>query len=152
MSIDELPVEFEAFVERARVALERETTTAKNIMAAANAEKSSVQNALSNLEARCKSTQDQLDALNDELAQRTTLAGLNRGIAAASKKLKALQVETAEEEKAVAALNKQRTEAEAKLVTLNNEAQRMIGIRTEGEAVMAKLRAQLQQVQLGRQP
>jgi len=152
MSLDELPGQFEAFVERARAALSQEITTAKNIIAAANAEKSAAQNAVSNLEARCKSTQDQLDALNDELAQRTTLAGLNRGIAAASKKLKALQVETAEEEKAVAALNKQRTEAEAKLVTLNNEAQRMIGIRTEGEAVMAKLRAQLQQVQLGRQP
>jgi septal ring factor EnvC (AmiA/AmiB activator) len=149
MSIDELPVEFEAFVERARVALERETTTAKNIMAAANAEKSSVQNALSNLEARCKSTQDQLDALNDELAQRTTLAGLNRGIAAASKKLKALEAETAEAETALAALNKQRAEADSRLVALNLEANRMIAIRTEGEAVMANLGAQLAQVQIG---
>ena len=96
--------------------------------------------------------QDQLDALNDELAQRTTLAGLNRGIAAASKKLKALQAETAEAETALAALNKQRVEADSRLVALNLEANRMIAIRTEGEVVMAHLRAQLQQVSLGQRP
>src|SRR6516164_1445299 len=149
MSLDGLPQQFEEFVERARAALSQEITTAKNIIAAANAEKSAAQNALSNLEARCKSTQDQLDALNDELAQRTTLAGLNRGIAAASKKLKALQVETAEAETALAALNKQRAETDTRLVALNLEANRMIAIRTEGEAVMAGLRAQLAKVSLG---
>src|SRR6516165_10015141 len=133
-SLHGLPAEFEAFIERARVALSQEITAAKNIMAAANAEKSAAANAVATLEARCKSTQDQLDALNDELAQRTTLAGLNRGIAAASKKLKALQAETAEAETALAALNKQRAEADTKLVALGLEANRMIAIRTEGEA------------------
>jgi chromosome segregation ATPase len=152
MSLDGLPQQFEQFVDRARAALSGEITAAKSVVAAANAEKSAAQNALSNLEARCKSTQDQLDALNDELAQRTTLAGLNRAIAAASKKLKALQAETTEAEAALAALNKQRAEADTKLVALNLEANRMIAIRTEGEAVMAHLRAQLAQVSLGQRP
>jgi chromosome segregation ATPase len=80
------------------------------------------------------------------------LASITREITAASKKLKALQAETAEATKALEALKKQRTEAEAKLVALGNEAQRMIAIRTEGEAVMAHLRAQLQQVSLGQRP
>ena len=150
MTLDELSGQLEAFLERARTVLDLEIGQAKKIVAAANAEKSAAQNALADLEARCKSTQDQLDALNDELAQRTTLAGLNRGIAAASKKLKALQAETAEAEIALAALNKQRAEADVRLVALGLEANRMIAIRTEGEAVMAKLRSQLQQVQLGR--
>ena len=75
-----------------------------------------------------------------------------REIAAANKKLKALQGETAETEKALAALNKQRAEADTRLVALNLEANRMIAIRTEGEVVMADLRARLQQVSLGQRP
>ena len=78
------------------------------------------------------------------------MAGLNREIVAASKKLKALQAETAEAETALAALNKQRAEADTRLAALGLEANRMIAIRTEGEAVMAHLRAQLQQVSIGR--
>src|SRR6516164_6783415 len=140
MTLDELPEQFDAFVERARAALSQEIT---------NAENSAAQNAVSNLEARCKSAQSQLDEINNELQRASTLAGITREIAAASKKLKALQVETAETEKALAALNKQRAEADSRLVALNLEANRMIAIRTEGEVVMADLRAQLAQVSLG---
>jgi hypothetical protein len=39
MSLHGLPAEFEQFVDRARAALSREITTAKNIIAAATAEK-----------------------------------------------------------------------------------------------------------------
>jgi septal ring factor EnvC (AmiA/AmiB activator) len=150
MSFHSLPAEFEQFVERARAALSQKIATAKNIAAAANAERGQAQAALADLEARCKSTQDQLDALNDELGRRTTLAGLNREIAAAGKKLKALQVETAEAEKALEALQKQRADGERRLVALGNEAQRQLAIRLEAEAAMGKLRSQLDAVQIGR--
>jgi hypothetical protein len=50
--------------------------------------------------------------------------------------LAALQAEMAEATKTLDALNKQPTEAEAKLVALGNEAQRQLGIRIEAEAVM----------------
>ena len=46
MSFHGLPAEFEAFVERARAALNGEIITAKNIIAAANAEKNAAQAAL----------------------------------------------------------------------------------------------------------
>ena len=62
------------------------------------------------------------------------------------------QAETAEAETALAALQKQRAEADVRLVALGLEANRMIAIRTEGEAVMAHLRAQLQQVSIGQRP
>jgi chromosome segregation ATPase len=149
MSLGELPQEFERFVERARVALGREITGATKIVAVANAEKSAAQTVLAELQSQTKSARDQLAALNDELQRRTTLAGLNREIAAASKKLKSLEAETAAAEKALAARTKQITEADARLVGLGLEANRMIAIRTEGEAVMAHLRAQLQQVSIG---
>jgi chromosome segregation ATPase len=152
MRLDELAPGLEVFLERARVALSGEITAAKKIVAAANAEKNSAQTALAALQAQCKFVQDQLDAVNNELERKLTLAGLNREIAAASKKLKALETEIAEAEKAVAALNKQRAEADSRLVALGLEANRMIAIRTEGEAVMANLRAQLAQVQIGVRP
>ena len=148
MSFHGLPVE--QFVERARAALDREITTAKNIVAAAVAEKSSAQNALVELQGQLKQVQGQLDALNDELQRRTTLAGLNREIVAASKKLKALEAETAEATQTLEKLSKERTAAEVKLVALGNEAQRQLGIRIEAEGVMAKLRSQLDSVQIGR--
>jgi chromosome segregation ATPase len=152
MSLAGLVEQFDELVGRARAALSQEITTAKNVVAAANAEKSAAQNTLATLQAQTKSAQDQLAALNDELQRRTTLAGINREIAAASKKLKALQVETAEVENALAALNKQRAEADSRLVALGLEANRMIAIRTEGEAVMSKLRSQLAQAQIGQRP
>jgi predicted nucleic acid-binding Zn-ribbon protein len=152
MSLEGLPQQFEQFVDRARAALSQEITAAKNIAAAAIAEKNAAQTALSELRDQHKQTQSQLDAVNNELGKASTLAGLNREIAAAGKKLKALQAETAEAEKTLEALHKQRAEADGRLVALNLEANRMIAIRTEGEAVMAHLRAQLQQVSLGQQP
>jgi predicted nucleic acid-binding Zn-ribbon protein len=152
MSLDGLSQQFEQFVDRARTALGQEITAAKNTVAAANTEKTSAQTALAELREQHEQAQHQLDAVNNELGRALTLAGLNREIAAARKTLATLQAETAATEKALEALKRQRLDGERQLVALGNEAQRMIGIRTEGEAVMAKLRAQLQQVSIGQRP
>jgi chromosome segregation ATPase len=152
MSLDGLPGQFEQFVERARAVLGREITAAKNLVAAAKAEKTSAQNALSNLQNQCKLAQDQLDAVKSELERGSTLVGLNREIAAARKTLASLQADTERANQALEKLSKERTEREAQLNVLRNEAQRMIAIRTEGEAVMANLRAQLNSVQIGHRP
>jgi hypothetical protein len=61
-----------------------------------------------------------------------------------------LQAETAEAEKALEARLKQCTEADSRLVALNLEANRMLGIRAE--AVYADIRAKVYSVQLGPQP
>jgi len=149
MSLDGLSKQFEDFVGRARAALDREITAVKNAASAANAEKSSAQAALAELQGQLKQAQSQLDAVMKDLQRGSTLAGINREITGARKQLEALQVETAETEKALAALQKQRADGERQLVALGNEAQRMIAIRTEGEAVMADIRAKLAQVQIG---
>ena len=93
-----------------------------------------------------------MDEINNELGKASTLAGINREIAAARKTLKALQAETAEAEKAVATLNKQRTDAERRLVALNLEANRLLGIRAEAEAVYADIKAKVYSVEWGSQP
>jgi chromosome segregation ATPase len=133
MTLDALPQQFEAFVERARAALSQETTAAKNIVASANAETGLAQAALSDVQSKIKSARDQLDEIYSELGKASTLAGVTREITAANKKLEKLKAETAEATTALEALQKQRTEAEAKLVALGNEAQRQLGIRLEAE-------------------
>jgi chromosome segregation ATPase len=152
MTLDELPNQFDAFVERASAALSREITAAKNVVAAANAEKSAAQNALSNLQAQIKSAQDQLAAVTNDLQRLSDLVGVGHDIEKARKELARVKAENAKAAKVLGARAKQITEADAKLVTLGNEAQRQLAIRTEGEAVMANLRAQLQQVQVGQRP
>ena len=152
MSLDELPGQFEAFVERARTALDREIAAGKNLVAASNAEKTSAMNSLTALQAQVKAAEDQLTAMTEDLHRLSGLVGAHHEIAAAKKAVQKLTTEKAALETSIAALAKQRTEAEAKLVSLGNEAQRMINIRVEGETVMANLRAQLAQVQLGQRP
>ena len=152
MSLDGLPKQFEEFVERARVALSREITAAKNIVAAANAEKSSAQSTLSDLQAQCKSAQDQLAAVTKDLQRLSDLVGVGHNIAKARAELKRVEAENAKAAKALEARLKECTEADARLVALGLEAQRMIGIRTEGEAVMADIRAKLARVQIGARP
>jgi chromosome segregation ATPase len=149
MSLDGLPQQFEAFVDRARAALGQEITAAKNIVAAAKAEKGSAQAALSDLQGQLKQAQSQLDAVMKDLHRGSTLAGINREITEARKTLEKLKGETAEAEKALEARLKQCTEADSRLVALNLEANRMIAIRVEGEAVMADIKSKLAQVQIG---
>jgi chromosome segregation ATPase len=148
MSLDGLPEQFEEFVERARAALGRDITVAKTAVAAANAEKAAAQTALRELQEQRESAKKQLDRVLADLNRGSSLVGLNHEIAGARKTLEALKVETAETTKALEVLNKQRMDGARQLVALNNEAQRMIAIRTEGEAVMADLRAKIQSVQI----
>jgi chromosome segregation ATPase len=149
MSIDELPDQFEAFLERARVVLHREIEEARAAVKVLNAEKATTQATIAELRDQHKQAQSQLDAVMKDLHRGSTLVGISREITEARKRLEALKVEMAEAEKALAARLKQCAEADARLVALGLEAQRMIAIRTEGEAVMANIRAQLQQVRIG---
>jgi chromosome segregation ATPase len=152
MRLDELPGQLEAFLDRARGILSAEIAAAKDRVTAANAEKTAAANALTELQAQLKSTQDQLTAAVKDLQRASTRVGLDREIVAARKQLDALKAETAEVTTALEALKKQRVDGERRLVELGNEANRMIAIRVEGETVMADLRAKIQSVQIGQRP
>jgi hypothetical protein len=147
---DGLSGQFEAFVERARAALSQEIAAAKNVVAAASAEKSSAQSVLADLQARTKSAEDQLAAVLSDLQRGSNLAGLNREIATARKTVEKLNAEKAALEIEVAGLAKQRDDGQRELVTLGNQLSRVRQERAEHEGVMAGLRAQLAQVQIGR--
>ena len=152
MTLDELPNQFDAFVERASAALSREITAAKNVVAAANAEKSAAQNALSNLQAQIKSAQDQLAAVTNDLQRLSGLVGVGHDIDKARTELKRIKSETEQATKALEALKKQRTEVESQVLALQNESRRLLSIRAESEAAMADIRMKLGAVQIGHRP
>jgi chromosome segregation ATPase len=143
MSLNKLPEAFEEFVERARSALGQEITAAKNVVALAAAEKSAAVNALANLQSQVKAAQDQLAAVTEDLHRLSGLVGVGHDIEKARKELARVKSETAEATKALDKLSKERTERQAQIVALGNEAQRQLAIRTEAEAAMSKIKTQL---------
>ena len=149
MTLDELPERCDAFVERVRAVFHQEIGRARATVKALNSEKAAAQTAIAELRDQHKQAQSQLDAVMKDLHRGSTLAGINREITEARKTLEKLKGETAEAEKALEARLKQCTEADSRLVALNLEANRMIAIRVEGEAVMADIKSKLAQVQIG---
>jgi seryl-tRNA synthetase len=152
MGLDDLPHQFAAFVNSARTIFDREIEKSKKVVAALSAEKASAQSALAELQAQRKSAEKQLNAVHADLARSSELAGVGHDMEKARTELEKVKAETAKADKTLEARLKQITEADARLVVLGNEAQRLVAIRVEGEAVMANLRMKLQQVQIGVQP
>jgi chromosome segregation ATPase len=149
MRLDELPHQLEAFLDRARTALDQQIAAAKNLVTAAIAERDAAQAAVRELQEQRESAKKQLDRVLADLERGSSLAGLNHEIAAAKKTLATLRVEIERATAAKAAVEKQCTDAAGRLVSVTNEANRMIAIRTEGEAVMAALKAKIASVPLG---
>ena len=67
MTLDRFPDELEEFVERVNVALHGEITSAKSIVARANAEKASIANALADLQRQIAEVQADLDRSREYL-------------------------------------------------------------------------------------
>jgi len=150
MTLDELPGQLETVLQRARVVLHREIEEARATVKALNAEKAATQATIATFQAQIKLAQDQLAAVLSDLGRASGLVGLKSEINKANKTLEALKVETAEATTALEKLAKERKEREAQINALGLEARRLIAIRTEGEAAMANIKAQLAQVQIGR--
>ena len=142
MTLDRFPDELEEFVERVNVALHGEITSAKSIVARANAEKASAQSALFDLQAQCKEAQSQLTAVTKELQRSTALQGVGYELEKARGELARLKAEVAKETKAVAALSKERNECQANVIALNNEVSQLGAVRAHNQEILAKIRSQ----------
>jgi len=150
MNTERLTQEFEGVLDRARAAIDQEITRARKVIAAADAEKTSAQSTLADLQTQLALTKDQLKLTRSELQHSNGLAGVGHDIEKARSELQRLKAETEEVAKALEKATKELTAREAQVVALGNEAQRMIAIRVEGEAAMAEMRSKLAQVTLGR--
>jgi predicted nucleic acid-binding Zn-ribbon protein len=141
MTLDELPEQCDAWVERVRGVFHQEIGRARATVKALNSEKAAAQTAIAELRDQHKQAQSQLDAVNNELGQALTLAGLNREKAAAHKALEALKVEMAEAQKALEALNKQRSDAKRQVVAAQDDMQSLRAERAEATAEIARVKS-----------
>jgi chromosome segregation ATPase len=152
MNIDELTEQFQSVLARARAVLNREIGNARKLVDDLHGERAKAEAEIAQLGDQHKQAQAQLDATLANLQKASNLASLDSDIKKAKAELAALKSETEKASTVLAALGKQRTEADARLVALGNEAQRLIALRTESEAVMASIKTKLQQVQIGNRP
>jgi chromosome segregation ATPase len=151
MRIDDLPDQFEAFLDRARAVLSRENARAREAVKAANAETAKAKIELTQLQGQLAQAQSQLNTTLNDLRRAQGLAALDREIAEARKTNEGLKAKTKALELSNAAKGKQITEAEHRLTALQSEAQRCMAVRSETEAYVSNIKMQLNSVQIGRQ-
>jgi chromosome segregation ATPase len=142
MNVDDLT---EKFMESVRAEVEREIGRAQKVVAALNADKAKAQSALSELQTQCELAKTQLTAVTADLKRASGLVGIDSEIAGARKTLEQLNRETAEATKSVAALGKQREDAQHQLNAVWDEVRRLRGERSEAVAEITKIRALVQQ-------
>jgi chromosome segregation ATPase len=143
MGIDELPQQFDALVDAARVALHGEITSARAIVERSNAEKAAAQGALAELQGQLKQVQAELDRSRKYLDRASSLAGLDSEIEKARRELERLKQQKAEETKALEKVSKERTECQAKINALAGEVGQLVAQRAYSQEVMAKVKHQL---------
>jgi len=140
-TLDELPEQCDAFVERVRAVFHQEIGKARATVKALNAEKAAAQTAIAELRDQHTQAQSQLDAVMKDLGRGTTRVGLDREIAAARKTLEALKAEIEEATTALEALNKQRSGAECQVVAAQNDMQSLRAERAEAAAEITRVKS-----------
>jgi chromosome segregation ATPase len=143
MNLDDAPNELAEFVERVRVALHGEITSAKAIVATATADKERTLRELAEAQAQLKQVQTDLKSAHAYLQRGSTLAGLDHEITTERKALEEVKRETEEakreaerERKALQALSKERN-------ALNDEVNQLVTTRANSQEAMARIRHQL---------
>jgi chromosome segregation ATPase len=141
MTIDELPEQCDAFVERVRVVCHQEVEKARAAVKALNAEKATTQAALAELQEQRVSAQKQLDAVMKDLGRGSTLVGLNSEAAAARTEVTRLKAEAEQATKALEVLNKQRADAERQVVAAQTDMKNLRAERVEATTEIARVKA-----------
>jgi chromosome segregation ATPase len=141
MTLDELPEQCDAFVERVRGVFHQEIGRARATVKALNSEKAAAQTALAELQDQRVSVQKQLDVVMKDLGRGSSLVGLNSEIAAARTELARLKAETEGATKALEALNKQRSGVERQVVAAQDDMQSLRAERAEATAEIARVKS-----------
>src|SRR5262249_33907563 len=133
MTLDDIPDQHDAFLDRCRTVLNAQITKARKDVDGLNAEKTVAAKALADLQAQHKPVQPDLNSAREYLHRGSTLAGLDHEITAQRKALDALKHEKAELEKAVGALTKQRAALEPQVAALENSARQATAERCRAQ-------------------
>jgi predicted nucleic acid-binding Zn-ribbon protein len=118
MKIDDLPDQFEAWLDCARTAFNREVSAGQKALDALNAEKSSAQKAVAEVRTQLKQAQADLNATLGHQAKASELVALSSKAAALRQEVEKLTAEKSALEASVADLANQRAKAEAEVAGL----------------------------------
>jgi chromosome segregation ATPase len=141
MQIDDLPDEFEAFVDRARTVFGREMEKARKALDELNAQAATAQTTLSEVQTQIEFARNQLNNLHAYSTRASTLARLDQKIAVDREATEKLTAEKTALETSIAALEKQRTKLEAEVAGLADDARMYRAERADAYADIDKARA-----------
>jgi chromosome segregation ATPase len=145
MNLDTIPDQIGQLVEYARAALDKEITGARKVVDSLNGEKAAAAKALAELNDQITRAKADLDAVQADLGRTSTAVRLDREVAKARTELERLKDAIAKESKELEALVKKRTEAEAHVVTLQNDARLATAERARAQEIIAGIKNKLQQ-------
>ena len=148
MNVDDIPGQLEELFDRARDGLAAQVTKARKVVADLNAEKAVASKALVELKDQCTKAKAELETTLADLDRASSLRGLNSEIKKARAELEQLNAATAKESKALEALTRKRVEAEARLVTLENDARAATAERCRAQEMMEQLKNRLRSITL----
>ena len=148
MNLDEIPERLEELFDRSRAALDQQIAKARKVVDSLNVEKTAAAKALGELKDQITKARAELDAVRADLGRASTAVQLDREIKKSRSELERLKGETAEEEKTLAALTKKRTEAEARVIALENDARQATAERCRAQDMMEQVKAKLRSITL----
>jgi chromosome segregation ATPase len=134
---------FEAFVARTRAVLEQHIIEARRIVDNLNLEKTAAANALAALKDQCRQAKADVDAILAHRDKAASLGSIDAEISKARKEAERLKAENAKAAQDLEARLKQCTEADTRLIGLQNEARRFTAMRSEAEAAVSHIRRQI---------
>jgi len=146
MDVDDIPDQFEQLVDRARAALNREIEKAQKLVDNLTVEKTAAAKALAELKDQHGKAKAELETTLADLDRASSLRGLNSALAKARMELERLNSETAKETKALEVLVKKRTEVEARVVALEDNARAATAERCRAQEMLEQVKIKLRSV------
>jgi chromosome segregation ATPase len=144
MTLDDIPDQLQEIFDCARAALDQQITQARKVVDNLNAEKTGAAKALAELNDQITKGKADLEVVLADQHRASSLVHLDREITKARPELERLKAEIAEQSKALEALVKQRTEAETKLATLQNDARLATAERCRAQEMVVQIRKRLE--------
>jgi chromosome segregation ATPase len=143
MNVEQLTDELDAVLQRVHAEVHRDIAGSQKAAEEQRAEELRAKAALTQIEDQHKQAQANLAMVKADVDRFSTLAGAGYDIAKAKADLQTLRGEKAALEISIAALAKQQTEEEHKLLALTNEISRLMGLRSEHEIAIGEVRKKL---------
>jgi predicted nucleic acid-binding Zn-ribbon protein len=143
MNVEQLTDELDSVLQRVQAEVHRDISGARKAAEEQRAEVLRAKAALAQIEDQHKHAQANLAMVMADVDRFSALAAVGHDIARAKADLQTLQGKNAALEISIAALAKQQSEEEHKLLALRNETSRLAGLRSEHEIAIGEVRKKL---------